>query len=170
MTVPKGAKQMIERLKKAGRAFAQAYNEKGQEIPDSTRIEVPLKFKRPPDIHELIASAVRTERFRQSAEAAGVESWEEANDFEVDGEREDVPTSYELTEMQEEFYNSDRRNVAVQRRQNGRSKAEKGTGHARSVGEADSANGESKSGAVGAGAEEKGRVAASGGASDGGEA
>lgn len=162
-------KKVLHAAVKAGRAFIQAYNEKGQEIPDPTPIEVPLKMQRPPDIHEMIAAAVRGERFRQRLESEGRETWEEANDF---GENdEDGPVSrYELTEMQEEFYDSDRRNYAANRRSNGRRKDEAGTGHARRSGKADSSDGKSVTGAAGAVEEAEGRSVASGGASAGGKA
>lgn len=162
-------KKVLNAVVKAGRAFRQAYNEKGQEIPDPTPIEVPLKMQRPPDIHELIARAVRGERVRQRLEQEGFESWEEANDFGEDDEEGPV-SKYELTEMQDEFYDSDRRKLAASRRSNGRSKDEAGAGHAGRVGKADSADSESESDSAGAGEKAAGRVAASGGASARGKA
>lgn len=77
------------------------YNEKGQEIPDPTPVELPLGFRRPPSIHELIKAAVRDEMSRE-AESQGMETFDEADDFDVDDD-EEINSPYELTEMQEEF-------------------------------------------------------------------
>lgn len=94
-------KKLAAAVRGAGRAFKQAYNEQGEELPDPKPIEVPLGFKKPPTLHEQIRMFIRTEEFRRRTEAAGVESFEEANDFEVgDEEFDDVPTPHE---MQEEF-------------------------------------------------------------------
>lgn len=95
------AKKIIEAVRDAARAFRQRYNEQGEELPDSTPVAVPVGFQRPPTIHEQIRMFVRSEEFNRRAQAAGVETWEEANDFEVgDEEFDEVPT---LHEMQEEF-------------------------------------------------------------------
>lgn len=91
----------------AARAFRQAYNERGEEIPDTTPVAAAVKFDRPPSIHEIVAQHLRSEQWRMASQKAGVESFEEANDFDVgDEEFDDVPT---LHEMQETFYNEARR-------------------------------------------------------------
>lgn len=81
------------------------YNKFGEEIPDPRPMEVPLGHKRPPDIHELIARYVQTETFRQRQQGLGQETFEEANDFELeDDELEDGLTSAEKAFlMAEEF-------------------------------------------------------------------
>lgn len=77
------------------------YNIRGQELPDSTPIELPLRFKRPPTLQEQIKQMVRHEVSR-TAEEQGFESFEEADDFAV--EDDDMPVSrHELSPMQEEF-------------------------------------------------------------------
>ena len=74
------------------------FDERGRELPDDTPVEVPLHFKRPPTIQEMIRQHIRTEMSRQ-AEQQGEESFEEADDFEMD-EDPDPLSAYELQEMQ----------------------------------------------------------------------
>lgn len=70
------------------------------EYPDPTPVEMPLGFKRPPTLQEEIQRIIRQQMSMQ-AEEAGFESFEEADDFEVD-EDPDPLSPYEVTEMQEE--------------------------------------------------------------------
>lgn len=76
------------------------FDDRGREIPDKSVVEVPLKFSRPLSIQEEIKRFVRTEMSRQAQEG-GMETFEEAEDFDVD-EDEDFRSPYELTMMQEE--------------------------------------------------------------------
>lgn len=80
--------------------MSQKHRDDGMEYPDPTPIEVPLGFRRPPSIHEEIRRFVRQEMSRQAQEQGG-ESFEEADDFEVD-EDPDPLTQYELQPMQVE--------------------------------------------------------------------
>lgn len=85
--------------------YKERYNEwrDGKFYPDPTPVEVPLGFKRPPSIQEMIRSYVRT-ALSERAAAEGRETFEEAMDFEVDDDPDVGPLSgYELTEMQEEM-------------------------------------------------------------------
>lgn len=75
-------------------------NEKGQEVPDPTPIEVPLNFRRPPSLTERIKSIIAHQLSQQAAET-GAETFEEANDFDVD-EDPDFHSPYEVLELQEE--------------------------------------------------------------------
>lgn len=136
-------KKLVAGIKAARRAFVQKYNEKGQEIPDPRPVEVPLGLRRPKDIHEMIHDALRGERMRIAAERAGVESFEEANDFDLD-EEPDLVSKYELRPMQEEYYDNDRRNYAVNRRNNGRNKADAGNSGAGQARGKSTATGESE--------------------------
>lgn len=72
-----------------------ALNEKGQEVPDPTPVEVPLRFRdKHVSLHEKIAAYVRTEQFKQKMAEEGVETEDEANDFEIEGEEDgDLPLS-----------------------------------------------------------------------------
>lgn len=72
-----------------------ALNEKGQEIPDPTPVEIPLKFQgNYESLHEKILRYVRSEQFRQKMEEEGFETEEEANDFDVGDEDGELPLSY----------------------------------------------------------------------------
>lgn len=53
------------------------------EIPDPDPMAPPLNFKRQPTIAEQMQAMVRSELLRREAEAAGMESFEESEDFEV---------------------------------------------------------------------------------------
>lgn len=68
-------------------------DERGREIPDPTPVEMPLNFKRPETIQEMIRRLVNV----QNSDELGAETWEEANDFDVD---DDVDFN---TEYEEEF-------------------------------------------------------------------
>lgn len=76
------------------------YDEFGRELPDPTPVEMPLNFKRPVPMAELIRRTIRTELSRR-AEQAGFESFDESDDFDVDDDVEPV-SPYEMTVMQEE--------------------------------------------------------------------
>lgn len=77
------------------------YNEKGEELPDSTKIEVPLHLKREPPMHELIKQFVRRE-LSAHAEAQGMETFEEANDFGDESDDELPMTPYEVQVLVDE--------------------------------------------------------------------
>lgn len=69
-------------------------NARGQEIPDPTPIEIPSGLRRPPSIHDEMKRFIRMELSRQQSEA-GLESFEEADDFDLDeSEIDDIPTPY----------------------------------------------------------------------------
>lgn len=74
------------------------YNERGEELPDDTPVEMPLKFKRPPTLQEQIKSMVRRE-LSDVASQQGFESFEEADDFDVDDGEELPPSNYEFKDM-----------------------------------------------------------------------
>lgn len=76
-------------------------NERGHEVPDQTPVEVPTGLRRPPSIHEEIKRFIRSELSRQ-AQANEMETFEEADDFEIDdSEIDDLPTPYQLREPEE---------------------------------------------------------------------
>lgn len=56
----------------------------GFEVPDDTELAPPLGFIKQPSMMELIAQMVRSEALRQAVEREGFETFEEADDFEVD--------------------------------------------------------------------------------------
>lgn len=71
----------------------------GRELPDSTPLEIPAGMKRPESLKDQIKRLVRT-NISQFAEAEGAESFDEANDFDMeeDDDAELNPTHHELHE------------------------------------------------------------------------
>lgn len=59
------------------------FDAKGREIPNPIPAEIPLNFRRPPTLQEQIKMYVRRELSMQAADD-GHETFEEADDFEVD--------------------------------------------------------------------------------------
>lgn len=59
-------------------------DENGHEMLDDTPIEVPVRLKRPETLQEQIRRFFRSEEINQAIENAGFETFEEADDFEVD--------------------------------------------------------------------------------------
>lgn len=74
--------------------FSKRLNEKGQEIPDPTPMAPPVGFKRQPSLSEQIRQMILSEKLRQEAEEMGYETFEEADDFDVDDDF-DPSTPYE---------------------------------------------------------------------------
>lgn len=64
------------------------------EILDDTPVAVPLKFKRESGFNDLVRAMIRSEELRREAEKAGVETFDEADDFEV-GDDYDPKSPYE---------------------------------------------------------------------------
>lgn len=62
----------------------------GSEVLDSTPMEIPVGFERPESIQELIRRLVIDPQIRQDLQDHGAESFEEADDFEMD---DDMPRS-----------------------------------------------------------------------------
>lgn len=65
----------------------------GREIPDSTPMQPPVGYNRQPSLAEQIRAMVVSEKLRAEAAAAGLESFEEADDFEVGDDFEHLPAS-----------------------------------------------------------------------------
>lgn len=77
-------------------------NERHEEIPDKTPVELPLGYERPPTIQEIIQRYVRIESRR--AEEQGFETFDEANDFEVEEGNEDINfVGHEVQDMEDEY-------------------------------------------------------------------
>lgn len=71
---------MVERFNPDGVLIQ---NSKGHEVPDSTPMEIPAGFKRPESLQEMVQRLVR-HQVSEAADAAGHETFEESEDFEVD--------------------------------------------------------------------------------------
>lgn len=71
----------------------------GRQIPDPRPVEVPTGLRKPENLHESMRRMIRTELSR-AAVASGVESFEEADDFEVDDGEDEAPLGpYEIVDM-----------------------------------------------------------------------
>lgn len=76
------------------------YDIRGREIPDDTPVEMPIGYKRPPSLVEVIQRLIKTEVSRQAVED-GEESFEEADDFDC-GDDDPLPASmHELSDLEE---------------------------------------------------------------------
>lgn len=60
-----------------------SHDEFGREVPDPTPVELPIGFRRPETLQEMMARMIQGELARREFEQ-GYETFEEANDFEVD--------------------------------------------------------------------------------------
>lgn len=69
-------------------------DEVGHEVPDPNPMSVPLGMKKPETLAETVRRLVRSERFNQEREEAGEETFDEADDFDV--EDFDPTTPYEV--------------------------------------------------------------------------
>lgn len=84
---------VIDAVKAAWKAGKSAYNSAGEEIPDPTPLEAPLGFKPPLPLSEEIRRLMHASVQRDLREA-GIESFEEADNFET-GEDEDMHSPWE---------------------------------------------------------------------------
>lgn len=79
------------------------YNERGEEIPDTTPVEIPVGFGAPETTEEMIRRMIHGV-LSDDARSRGAETFEEANDFDIpDEEWEDLTTQHEILSMGEEF-------------------------------------------------------------------
>lgn len=75
--------------------IAARLNEHGHELLNPTPQAPPLGYKKQPSLSDQIRDMVRSEHLRQAAASAGMETFEEADDFDVDDDYD--PTSpYEV--------------------------------------------------------------------------
>lgn len=62
------------------------YNKNGEEVLDQTPVALPVHFKVPPTIQDTIKRLVGDAETRRQLQERHIETFEEADDFEVDGE------------------------------------------------------------------------------------
>lgn len=62
------------------------YNERGEEIPDSRPVAMPVGFTRPKSLQETMQNLLRNEEFRRALDNKDMESFEEADDFDIEDE------------------------------------------------------------------------------------
>lgn len=69
-------------------------DEHGWEIPDPTPLRLPTGFKKPETLADQVRRLVRSAQFQMDLDKAGLETFDEADDFEVDDDF-DPSTPYE---------------------------------------------------------------------------
>ena len=79
---------------RAKRKPVEGLDDRGREIPDPTPMSPPLGYKKEPSLREQIRQMILSEKLRQEVEAAGFETMEEADDFDV-GDDFDPRSGYE---------------------------------------------------------------------------
>lgn len=91
-TVDKKTGEVINEEHSRGLA---SLNARGEEILDDTPLALPIGFKRPQSLQERMRYLLRNELIQRDLDAAGIETFEEADDFEV-GEQDPLEgTPYE---------------------------------------------------------------------------
>lgn len=70
-------------------------NDEGELIPDPVPIAPPAGYKRQPSMMELVRDMVRSEELRRAANTAGMETFEEADDFDIPDDPIDMKSGWE---------------------------------------------------------------------------
>lgn len=70
-------------------------DEKGYEVPDPVPMEPPVGYDRQPSLVERIRAMVRSEHLAMEAEKQGFDTFDDADDFDVDDDTFDPDTPYE---------------------------------------------------------------------------
>lgn len=70
------------------------YNAAGEELMDPTPVALPMHFRRPESINDMMKRLIKT-HLSKAAAAENSESFEEADDFNVEGEEKEPTTPYE---------------------------------------------------------------------------
>lgn len=68
-------------------------DELGREVLDPTPMAPPVGYKKQPSMVDIVRDMVRSERLKAEAAAAGYESFEEAEDFDIADAEGDMPPS-----------------------------------------------------------------------------
>lgn len=98
---------MLERLGHRIKALVPWY-----ETPDPVPMAPPIGYNPQPSLFEQVRAMVQSEHLRREAEAAGYESFEEADDFEIDDDPVDPTIPYEEKFDVEERYARQKASVA----------------------------------------------------------
>lgn len=80
--------------KKIASKYKDKYNDKGQEIMDPTPMSIPVNFKRPEPLGDMIRRLVR-KQISEAAVAKGMESFDDADDFNIPDDPVDPLSPYE---------------------------------------------------------------------------
>lgn len=89
----RAALEAIENALNTGKG--KTLNELGQELPDPRPMAPPIGWVKQPTMVEHIRNLVRSTLLQQTADAADIDTFEEADDFDVDDELNDPRTPYE---------------------------------------------------------------------------
>lgn len=76
-----------------GRPLRSVLDEHGHEIPDPVPMAPPVGYNKQPSMMENIRSMIRSEHLRQAALAAGAETFDEADDLDIDDADDYEPAS-----------------------------------------------------------------------------
>lgn len=84
-TIVDDVKEALDHFERTVSKFKSGrHNEENAEVIDPRPMAVSVKYRRPPTLEEQMQSFVRSAELRRFAEAVGVETFDEANDFEMD--------------------------------------------------------------------------------------
>lgn len=86
---------VLEPLQAGEKSNIGLLDENGYELLDGRPMEPPLGFVRRPSLTEQIRDMVRSEALRQAAEAAGAETFEDADNFDTGEDDYDPSSPYE---------------------------------------------------------------------------
>lgn len=70
-------------------------DENGKLIPDPEPMALPIGYKEAPSMIDIVRNMVRGEALRQAAEAAGAETFEESEDFDIGDDVDELYSGYE---------------------------------------------------------------------------
>lgn len=77
------------------------FDQNGHEILDPTPVAIPLGYERPESLEQKMMRFIR-HQLSSAAQGQGMESFDEANDFDIDDDDVMPLTHYELADMHEE--------------------------------------------------------------------
>lgn len=96
----KRLKELPQEQRESG--FRARYDEHGREIPDTTKVEVPVKFQVPETTEEKMRRILKVEAFKDRWANAPEETEDELNDFYIDDDPEPY-TPHEFIVMAEDY-------------------------------------------------------------------
>jgi len=78
-----------------GVQVSSAIGKDGKEYPDPVPLEPPIGYNAPPDLMTMIRTMIRQEKFNQTLADHDYETFDEADDFDIDDDPLDALTPYE---------------------------------------------------------------------------
>lgn len=94
--------------------FRLSWNKRGEEIPDPKPLVVNPELNAPKSLHERVVEVLRSERWNQMMREQGMETFDEANDFNMDDEDDTDEFGNSIYEPDEDgnFHASRRQEIA----------------------------------------------------------